>query len=276
LRKKPFAAKQPVLVEKSKVYLNNYFKRPELTRWDKEAIMERGWQLAQHASRVWAGPPTTNGGTQSKYPWDEWFCGKLLLLERSDVDKDGNLTPSGTKRDFEVERDAMPGKLKTAARRRYKVVQISKRDADGNKLTDALIIRARDMTVEERERENIRRIEEMAAGVPRLPRPQARVLQALLPVAGETPSLSRTELAQRMNVSPISGLISVALGGRSDSPHKGLLDAGLVTKVKGDGNENVYQITIEGIRIIEDYLKKRGKLPPPPDKTLNTNIRYQK
>ena len=27
------------------------------------------------------------------------------------------------------------------------------------------------------------------------------------------------------------------MGGRSDSPHKGLLDAGLVTKVKDEGNE---------------------------------------
>jgi hypothetical protein len=113
-------------------------------------------------------------------------------------------------------------------------------------------------------------------GAPRLPLPQVRVLQALLPVAGKPSSLSRTELAQRMNVSPISGLISVALGGRSDSPHKGLLDAGLVTKVKGEGNENVYQITTEGIKAIEDYLKENGELPPPPDKTLNVNERYKK
>ena len=45
-------------------------------------------------------------------------------------------------------------------------------------------------------------------GAPRLPMPQARVLQALLPVAGKRPTLSRTELAERMNVSPISGTIS--------------------------------------------------------------------
>jgi hypothetical protein len=113
-------------------------------------------------------------------------------------------------------------------------------------------------------------------GVPRLPLPQARILQALLPVAGEPPSLSRAELAQRMNVSPTSGTISVALGGRSDSPHKGLLDAGLVTKVKGEGNEAAYQITTAGITAIKDYIKEHGKLPPPKDKTLSTNIRYQK
>ena len=108
--------------------------------------------------------------------------------------------------------------------------------------------------------------------VPRLPRPQARILQALLPVAGKQSPLSRTELAQRMKVSPTSGTISVALGGRGDSPHKGLLDAGLVTKVKGEGNENAYQITTEGIKAIEEH----GKLPPPRDKTLSTNTRRRR
>jgi hypothetical protein len=67
-----------------------------------------------------------------------------------------------------------------------------------------------------------------------------------------------------------------ALGGRSDSPHKGLLDAGLVTKFKGEGNEAAYQITTEGIKALKDYLKEHGALPPPRDKTLSTNIRYQK
>jgi hypothetical protein len=118
--------------------------------------------------------------------------------------------------------------------------------------------------------------EALPGDAPRLPRPQARILQALLPVAGKPSPLSRAELAQRMNVSSTSGTIAVALGGRSDSPHKGLLDGGLVTKVKGRGNEDVFQITAEGIMAIEDYLKKRGKLPPPRDKTLSTNIRYQK
>lgn len=101
----------------------------------------------------------TKGAVASKYPWDEWLNGDLLLIERSDVvvDDEGNITlkDGGTKRDFEVERDAMPGKLKNAARRRYKVVQISKRDADGNKLAhEGLIIKARDMTDEERKAED--------------------------------------------------------------------------------------------------------------------------
>ena len=103
---------------------------------------------------------TSGGGQSTKYPWDEWFNGDLLLLERSEVDESGNVTGH---RDFDVERDAMPAKLKTAARRRYKVVQISKKDADGNKLTNSLIIRARDMTLEERQSEDILRAEEKAA-----------------------------------------------------------------------------------------------------------------
>lgn len=96
--------------------------------------------------------------TGTKYPWDEWFSGHLLMLERSDCDADCNVT--GEKRDYEVETDAMPPKLKTAARRRYKVVQVSRRDADGNKLANALIIKARDMTPEERQDEDILRAEE--------------------------------------------------------------------------------------------------------------------
>jgi hypothetical protein len=104
------------------------------------------------------------GGGVSKYPWDEWFSGKLLLLERSDVDADGNPTPSGEKRDFEVERDAMPAKLKTAARRRYKVVQVSKRDHEGNPLPNSgLIIKARDMMEDERAAEDLLRAEEKAS-----------------------------------------------------------------------------------------------------------------
>ena len=107
-------------------------------------------------------------GGESKYPWDEWLNGDLLLLERSDVDAEGELVPGGTKRDFEVERDAMPGKLKTAARRRYKKVQISKRDADGNKIdNDGLIIRARDMTPDERADEDVLRAEEKEANAAR-------------------------------------------------------------------------------------------------------------
>jgi uncharacterized protein (DUF1810 family) len=116
---------------------------------------------------------------------------------------------------------------------------------------------------------------EVAKGRYGLPLPQARILQALLPVAGKRPSMSRIELARTIDVQETSGTISVALGGRGDSDHKGLLDAGLVTKVKGEGNENAYQITTDGIKAIEDYLKEHGELPPPRDPKLNVNIRYQ-
>ncbi len=105
------------------------------------------------------------GGQASKYPWDEWFSGNLLLIERSTgtEDEKGTITTVTEKRDYEVATDAMPAKLKTAARRRYKVVQISRKDADGNKLGNGLIIKARDMTAEERQAEDILRAEEKAA-----------------------------------------------------------------------------------------------------------------
>ncbi|MGH7172769.1 MAG: DUF1810 family protein [Gemmataceae bacterium] len=119
-------------------------------------------------------------------------------------------------------------------------------------------------------------------GVPSLPMPQARVLQALLPVDGVKPSMSRAELCKKVGYTETSGTITRALngireGGGSGTPHKGLLDSGLVTEAKRDeDNEAAYQITNEGIKAIEDYLKEHGELPKPRDKTLSTNIRYQK
>jgi hypothetical protein len=104
-------------------------------------------------------------GGAAKYPWDEWFSGELLLLERSEGtenDKGTIVTPTVV-RDYGVPTDAMPPKIKTAARRRYKVCQVSRRDADNNRLVDALIIRARDMTAEERQEEDRLRAEEKAA-----------------------------------------------------------------------------------------------------------------
>ncbi len=98
-------------------------------------------------------------GAVSKYPWDEWFSGDLLMLEKDVTASDGKIH----KRDFGVDIDTMPPKIKTAARRRYKVVQISRLDADGNKLVESLIIRARDMTAEERQAEDLKRAEEKAA-----------------------------------------------------------------------------------------------------------------
>lgn len=103
-------------------------------------------------------PARAGGG---KYDWDSWFSGELLMLERSDVDAEGNVT--GEKRDYEVPTDSMPPKIKTAARRRYKKVSISRYDANRNPLGEAVIIQARDMTPEERQAEDILRAEEKAA-----------------------------------------------------------------------------------------------------------------
>lgn len=99
-------------------------------------------------------------GSVGKYPWDEWFKtndeghGELLMLEQDEGD---------TKKDYDVDTDAMPAKIKTASRRRYKVVQISRRDADGKKLENAIIIKAREMNTDERAAEDILRAEEKEA-----------------------------------------------------------------------------------------------------------------
>ena len=85
---------------------------------------------------------------QSKYKWDEIFNGEKNVLCKGD--------------DYTVETDAMAPKIKTAARRRYKKVSISARDHDGNKLTDMLIVQARDMTPEEVVIEDAKRTEEKA------------------------------------------------------------------------------------------------------------------
>lgn len=107
---------------------------------------------------------TTAGTAQSKYPWDEWFNGQLLLIERSvgPENEKGTIEVPTEKKDYEVSTDAMLPKLKVAARRRYKVCQVSRFDADNTRLIDSLIIRARDMTAEERMEEDKLRAEEKA------------------------------------------------------------------------------------------------------------------
>lgn len=105
------------------------------------------------------------GGGDSRYPWDEWLNGDLLLLEQSVGEKDekGKVINITEKRDFEVDAQAMRGKVKLAGRKRYKYVDVSYRDADGTKLVDSLIIRARDMTDDERVAEDLLRAEEKEA-----------------------------------------------------------------------------------------------------------------
>ncbi len=106
------------------------------------------------------------GGFASKYSWDDWFksdpkTGKGQLLQ---LVKGSDEQVTKKEADYSVETDAMPAKIKTAARKRYKVVRVSTRDADGAKLTDGIIIQARDMTAEERTAEDLKRAEEKAAG----------------------------------------------------------------------------------------------------------------
>jgi hypothetical protein len=108
--------------------------------------------------------PKRGGGPEPKYPWEEWFSGELLLLEQSvgQADDKGNITTISEKRDYECPTTQMLSKIKAAARRSYKVVQISRKDVDGKPLGEALIIKARPMTDEERQAEDALRIEEKA------------------------------------------------------------------------------------------------------------------
>lgn len=103
---------------------------------------------------------------ESPLPWDEWFapeCGAEGLPLHGDgssplweLEQD---TPT-EKRDYSVDTNAMVAKVKRAARKRYKVVQISRTDADGNGLINSIIVQARNMTADERLGEDILRAEE--------------------------------------------------------------------------------------------------------------------
>lgn len=107
---------------------------------------------------------TRGGPAASKYDWDAWLNGDLLMLEQSTGDKDdkGNVVQVDQRRDYDGPTEQMPGKIKTAARKRYKVVQVSKLDHNGEKLVNSLIIKARDMDDDERAAEDVRRAEEKA------------------------------------------------------------------------------------------------------------------
>ena len=97
-------------------------------------------------------------GAGSKYNWDAMFTGDLVLISKGTDDqlKTGDC-------DYTVAEDAMIPKIKTAARRRYKVVSVSRVDHQGNKLVDSLILQARDMTADERTAEDQKRAEEKIA-----------------------------------------------------------------------------------------------------------------
>lgn len=105
-------------------------------------------------------PPKKGGGGEAKYPWDTWLNGDLLLLERSEgVENDkGTIESPTVKKDFEVSINAMLPKLKVAGRKKYKVVMVSKVDADGKPLNNSIIINARDMDAAERAEEDKQRL----------------------------------------------------------------------------------------------------------------------
>lgn len=111
--------------------------------------------------------PTPRGGMAAKYDWDQWFDGQTWMLEQSigEKDKTGAVVKVSDKKDYEIATVWMPSKLKMAGRKRYKVVQVSRVDANGDKLQDAVILKARDMTQEEREAEDLLRAEEEAKRV---------------------------------------------------------------------------------------------------------------
>lgn len=99
---------------------------------------------------------------QSKYDWDSWLDGQTWVLEQSigERGENGSVVNITEKRDYEVPTNYMPAKLKLAGRKRYKVVQVSRVDHNGERLKEALIIRARDMTDDERVDEDLLRAEE--------------------------------------------------------------------------------------------------------------------
>ncbi len=106
----------------------------------------------------------SKSGGASHYNWDQWFDGQTWLLEQSQGEKNnlGTVVKVTEKRDFEGPIAWMPSKVKIAGRKRYKVVQVSRVDAEGEKITDGVIIKARDMTPDERVAEDALRAHERA------------------------------------------------------------------------------------------------------------------
>lgn len=119
--------------------------------------------------------------------------------------------------------------------------------------------------------------------------PQARVLQALMPIdltepPHEWPILRRGEMAVRAGYTAISGTITRVLNGikagsSSGDPHQGLLELGYIDiiKIDVDGiSEVYYRINPVGASVYINYTAINRQLPPLKDRTACTNIRYQK
>lgn len=125
--------------------------------------MAKEVKVAKGKEFVFKAAKGGRGGGESRYDWDNWLGGKLLMLEQSvgvKGEKGEVVGEPDEKKDFEVSVNEMVGKAKTAARQRFKIVQISRFDADGHALKDALIIKARDMDEDERAAEELRRAEQ--------------------------------------------------------------------------------------------------------------------
>ena len=114
--------------------------------------------------KITFAPPRS--GARGQYDWDRWFNPDphkfpegLVLLEQSlgEKDESGNVVNVTEKRDFSMSPKFMVLKIRGAARRRFKIVQVTRNDADGNRMEDAIIIQARDMTEDEKHIERVRR-----------------------------------------------------------------------------------------------------------------------
>lgn len=120
--------------------------------------------------------------------------------------------------------------------------------------------------------------------------PQARILRALMPSNLDDPSfewplVTRAQLAIRAGYSTISGSTTRALNGihegntTSGDPHLGVIGKGLVEAIMvqvevGMAKELNYRITPAGIKALQSYLAKGGKLPRIKAASIYTNNRY--
>lgn len=76
------------------------------------------------------------GGGAAKYPYDQWFNGEAWLISKGE--------------DYPGKTAYMPYKLTLAALKRGKHVDISRVGPNGESLKDALLIKARPLTEEEK------------------------------------------------------------------------------------------------------------------------------
>lgn len=116
--------------------------------------------------------------------------------------------------------------------------------------------------------------------------PQARVLQALLPInpkvdQDDWPLYNRVVLAEYAGFNPTTGTINRVLNGipagsSSGAPHPGLITRGLmvVIAVQSDGvSQDHYRITPLGVEAIRAFLAT-NTIPDTRDKASCTNDRY--